>query len=121
MKKQTRHVFSTALVGCGALTVFATSSQAAITTLFTTGFNQAITPSNPVAYHDGALAGQNGWTAISGAGTNPEQVSNSATNGIVSLTTSGEDDAVPLGVTTDTTDSVFLSADVDLSAAQAGG
>jgi hypothetical protein len=119
MKNRTRQIVGAALMGCGALAALGTSSQAAI--LFTTGFDQAITPSNPVAYHDGALAGQNGWTAISGAGTNPEQVSNSATNGIVSLTTSGEDDAVPLGVTTDTTDSVYLAADVNLSAAQAAG
>jgi trimeric autotransporter adhesin len=121
MRNRTRQMVGAALMTCGALGAIATSSQGATVTLFTTGFDQAITTSNPVAYHDGALAGQNGWTAISGAGTNPEQVSNSATNGIVSLTTSGEDDAVPLGVTTDTTDSVYLSADVNLSAAQATG
>jgi hypothetical protein len=126
MSKRTRYVFGAALAGVAFMAVTAPSYG---TLLFTTGFNQTVTTANPVTYHDGILAsnvtpaqvGQNGWNAISGGGTNPEMVSNSATNGVVSLTTSGEDDAVPLTTASATNGSVFLDADINVSAAQAAG
>ncbi|MEK7952227.1 PEP-CTERM sorting domain-containing protein [Luteolibacter soli] len=88
------------------------SSQAA-TVLYSTDFNAP-------TYSNIALAGQDGWSAISGAGTNSPVVSNSATDGTISLTTSGEDlrhtftPAVTSG-------SIYMLAEITVGSAQATG
>lgn len=104
-----------------ALTVSATQSNAAL--LVSSNFN---TPT----YTDGALvtatdtttAGQDGWLNSSGAGTNNILVSNTATNGVVSLATSGQDVRKVAGASQGiNSGSAFLSALVNVTAAQATG
>jgi hypothetical protein len=115
-----RRKFAAAFIAA-SLSAVATSASAAV--LYSTNFN---TPT----YSDGLLnnntdtstAGQDGWLNTNAGGasvTNGIAVSNSATNGIVSLTTSGQDvrhqfSAVNSG-------SVYLDADINVSAAQSGG
>jgi hypothetical protein len=81
-------------------------------------------------YSDGALApvtvatdtttpGQDGWLNTNAGLTNPIQVSNSATNGIISLTTSGQDVRHPLSSSV-SSGSIFLDAHVTVSAAGSG-
>jgi hypothetical protein len=73
---------------------------------------------------DTTTPGQDGWITSSGGGMNNMVVSNTATNGFVSLTTSGQDvrrlfdggAAAAVG-----SGSVFLAADITVSAAQATG
>ncbi len=89
------------------------SSAANAVVLYSTGFNSP-------TYTNGGLVAQDGWAAHSGAGTNAIQVTNALTNGIVSLTTSGED--VNHGFAGQTAGtSVYLTAEITLSAAQAAG
>jgi hypothetical protein len=110
-------LIAAALVAAG--TCMASSAGAAV--LYSTGF------SSPT-YSDGALntntdtttAGQDGWLNTSGGGTNNITVSNTATNGIVSMTTSGQDVRHPLSGAV-TSGSVYLDADINVSAAQATG
>lgn len=73
-------------------------------------------------YSDGAIIGQDGW-AITGTSTvNPINVANTATNGNVTMNTTGQDvqrqfaTASPI-----TSGQVFLSADIDVTAANATG
>jgi hypothetical protein len=75
---------------------------------------------NSPTYSDGLLAGQDGWIVTSAGGTNDLTVANTATNGNVSMTTSGNDDR-RLFPTALTGGSYFLSADINVSAAQATG
>jgi hypothetical protein len=97
-------------------------AKAQITTLYSTNFNAP-------TYTDGLLnpgtdtttPGQDGWLHSSGT-TNFISVSNSATNGFVSLTTTGQDVRRLFdGAATVTSGSVFFDADVTVSAAQATG
>src|SRR6266496_3841743 len=110
MKKTTRvFLFTTALVAALAV-------NANATILYSTNFNSP-------TYADGNLNGQDSWAAHSSAGTNPIAVANSATNGTVTLATSGEDDHrnwTP-GNPAVTSGSVFLSADINVASAQAAG
>jgi hypothetical protein len=85
---------------------------------------------NSPTYADGALntntdtttPGQDGWLNTNAGGTNNISVSNSATNGFVSLTVSGQDVRRPFDAgATVTSGSVFFDADVTVSAAQATG
>src|SRR5438105_943946 len=101
----------------------APTAKAQITTLFSANFNAP-------TYSDGVLnvgtdtttPGQDGWLNSSGGGTNNITVSNSATNGFVSLTTSGQDvRRLFNGGATVTSGSAFYDADVNVSAAQATG
>jgi len=108
-----------------------------VAALFSTGALQASAASslykatfNSPTYSDGALntntdtttAGQDGWLNTSGGGTNNIAVSNSATNGIVSLTTSGQDVRHPFDSgQTVTGGSVYFEADITVSAAQNTG
>ena len=70
---------------CGLVSAFALASGEAQTNNYSTNFN--------TGYTTGNLAGQNGWTAISGAGTNPIQVN--ATTGVATVQAiAGEDDSV---------------------------
>jgi hypothetical protein len=103
------------------------------------GFSQAanaavmsVTFGTPT-YADGALnapspttdtttPGQDGWINTSGGGTNNIPVSNAATNGLVSLTTSGQDVRKLFdGAASFNTLSVYFTADINVSAAQATG
>ena len=87
-----------------------TSATANAVLLYSTDFNSP-------TYSNAILRGQDGWINTSGSGTNDITVSNTATNGLVSMTTSGDDERRPF--TTAVTDgSVFLSADINVSAAQ---
>lgn len=101
----------------------ATVSSAQMTTLYSTTFNAP-------TYSDGVLnvgadttsTGQDGWINTSGGGTNNITVTNSATNGFVSLTTSGQDVRRFFdGGATVTSGSVFFDMDITVSAAQATG
>jgi hypothetical protein len=80
--------------------------------LYSTNFNGPL-------YTDGPLIGQDGWAITGTTTTNPVAVSNTATNGSVALTTTGQDVNRPFASTT--SGSIFLSASITLSAAQATG
>ena len=88
-------------------------AHAALTVLYATDFN---TP----AYSDAALIGQSSWARTGTSTLNPITVSNTASNGLVSLTTSGEDAnrVFPGAVTSG---SVYLSATINVISAQATG
>lgn len=73
-------------------------------------------------YADGNLNTQNTWVNSSGLGTNNLTVANSATNGFVAMASSGDDEraaftSVPSAAGT----SIWLSADITVSAAQTAG
>lgn len=99
---------------------FAQTAAAQPIVLYTAGFDAP-------TYSDGVLnvgtdtttPGQDGWLNSSGGGTNNITVSNSATNGFVSLTTTGQDVRRPFSPVT--SGSVWLEADITVSAAQATG
>jgi hypothetical protein len=105
-----------AVSGCALI---AQTTRAAV--LYSTGFN-APTYSDGVLNNgaDTTTAGQDGWLNSSGGGTNNITVQNSATDGFVTLTTSGQDVRQPLSGAV-TTGSVYMSADFSVSAAQATG
>lgn len=107
-------IFGAALLG------FATFTNAA--PVFTADFNAPTYsdgPLNPVTTADTTTPGQDGWLNTSGAGTNNIPVTNSAINGLISMTTSGQDVRKPF--TAATNGSVYFSADVNVSAASATG
>lgn len=98
----------------------------AATILYTTDFNSSAAGhtgnfSGSADYADGPIIGQDNW-ALTSSTTNPINVANTATNGNVTLTTTGQDvnrqfaTANPI-----TSGSVYLSADIDVTAAQATG
>jgi hypothetical protein len=110
------------LGSCAALFV-AGGLQASAGSLYKATFNSP-------TYTDGVLnsgadtttAGQDGWLTTSGTSTNAIAVSNSATNGFVSLTTSGQDVRRPFDSgQTVTGGSVYFEADINVSAAQNTG
>ncbi len=116
---------SLAIIGAAAVaaTYGAQASQAAITVLDTANFNAP-------TYSDGALSaatttttpGQDNWLTTSAGGTNNILVSGSATNGLVTLTGAGEDVRRPFdGGASVTSGSVYLEADITVTAATAGG
>jgi len=73
-------------------------------------------------YSDGTLNLQNTWVNSSGLGTNNLTVANSATDGFVSMTTSGDDERATFTSVPNTAGtSIWLSADITVSAAQAAG
>lgn len=99
----------------GAVVVLggSTSAQGAVfTTLYSTDFNAP-------TYSDGGLIGQDGWAITGASVVNPIAVTNTGTNGIVPLTTTGQD--VNRTFAALASDSAFLSADFTISAAQATG
>jgi len=116
-KKLSRGLLAAGLITAGACV--GRSAGAAV--LYSTGF------SSPT-YTDGVLnsgadtttPGQDGWLNTSGGGTNNITVQNSATNGFVTMTTTGQDVRHPLSGAV-TSGSVYLDADVNVSAAQATG
>ncbi len=100
-------------VPVAAVALLAAAAGANATVLYSTNFNAP-------TYNDGALLAQDGWLLTGTTTTNPEAVSNSATNGFVSLTTTGQDVNRPYTPAA-TSDSVYISADITLSAAQSAG
>jgi len=95
--------------------------------LYSTGFSSPTYSdgplNNPSPATDTTTPGQDGWlnTNAGGATTlNPISVSNSATNGIVSMATAGQDVRHPLSGAV-TSGSVYMDADINVSAAQATG
>jgi hypothetical protein len=96
-----------------ALCLGALPAHAALTVLYSTDFN---TPT----HSDAALIGQDTWARTGTITLNPITVSNTATNGLVSLATTGEDAnrVFPGAVTSG---SVFLSATINVISAQATG
>jgi hypothetical protein len=96
-----------------AIAVVATlaSSARAGTILYQTNFN------NP-PYSDGAIIGQDSWAITGTSVVNPIMVANTATNGNVTLTTTGQD--VNRQFTSVNSGSVFLSADIDVTSAGTG-
>ncbi|MGN6625930.1 MAG: PEP-CTERM sorting domain-containing protein [Tepidisphaeraceae bacterium] len=110
-----------ALIATLGVAAFASASQAAV--LVSADFNAP-------TYSDGALntgadtttPGQDGWITSSGGGTNNILVQNTATDGFVTMTTSGQDvrkiadnnQAINSG-------SAYLSAQFSLSAAKTNG
>jgi len=113
-----RRVLLGAALSIGALALAAPATNASI--LYTTGFDAP-------TYTDGVLnsgadtttPGQDGWLSTSGT-TNLINVSNTATNGIVTMTTSGQDVRHPLAGAV-TSGSVYVDLDFSVSAAQATG
>lgn len=94
-----------------ALALAAGQANAGI--LYTTNFNAP-------TYSDGALVGQDGWSRTGTSTVNPLMVSNSATDGRVTLTTTGED-ANRAFTPALTADSIYLSADFTVNSATATG
>ena len=97
----------------------ASASSEAATVLYSTDFNAP-------GYADGAIAtdittGQSGWLYTAAAtGTSPV-IANTATDGVVSLASSGPDVKHALGDTVTAGTSVYVSATINLSAAQTAG
>jgi hypothetical protein len=102
---------------------WAASPVSAQVTLYAATFDAPTYTDGPLNSNtDTTTPGQDGWITTSAGGatvTNPISVSNSATNGFVSLSTSGQDVRRPF--TAVTSGSVFFDADINVSAAQATG
>lgn len=106
-----RNLKAIALVGIAATAISAGSAKAAV--LYSTTFNAP-------TYANGALIGQDSWAITGSTVTNPVAVSGLPTDGVVGLTTSGQDvnrvyTAAPVGTT-----SIFAGLDLTVSAAQGG-
>ncbi|MEQ1825900.1 MAG: PEP-CTERM sorting domain-containing protein [Pirellula sp.] len=80
--------------------------------LYSTNFNAP-------TYANGGLIGQDSWAITGASVVSPINVANAATNGNVALTTTGQD--VNRGFASTTSGSIFLSASIVVSAAQATG
>jgi hypothetical protein len=92
---------------------FVTSANAA-SVIYSTNFN---TPT----YSDGGLIGQDSWAITGTSVVSPIAVANTATNGNVALTTTGQDVNRPFTAIPASPGSVYLQADITVSAAQATG
>jgi hypothetical protein len=88
------------------------SADAAVTVLYSTGFDSP-------TYSDGGLIGQDGWLITGSSVTNVVNVANTATDGTVSLTTTGQDVRHTFAPAA-TTGSVFLSAEITVGSAGTG-
>lgn len=108
------------LVGVFSLAalVFAAQSARAQVILFSADFNAPTYVDGPL--NDNINPGQVGWLNTNAAGTNNISVTNSATDGFVTLTTSGQDVRHLLSMPI-TADSVFFRANITVSTAQATG
>ena len=96
------------LIGVIAL---ASPSAEAVTVVYSTDFNSP-------TYSDGGLIGQDSWV-LTNSTTNPIAVANTAVNGTVTLTTTGQD--VRRAFTPTTSGSVYLKADITVGSAQTSG
>jgi len=104
---------TTTLILCAIALVatLATTARAAI--LYSTDFNSAS------GYTDGPIIGQDSWAITGTSVVNPINVTNTATNGNVTLTTTGQDvnrQFTPVV----TSGNVYLSADITVSTAGTG-
>lgn len=106
MKRTTTiFLFATALVA-------AMAANASATIVYQTNFNSP-------TYSDGAIIGQDGWVITGTSTTNPINVANTATDGNVTLTTTGQDVNRPYTPVA-TSDKVLLSADINVATAGTG-
>ncbi len=105
----TRNITVGARAAIAALVLGSGVANAAI--VYSTDFNAP-------TYSDAALVGQDGWLQTGTVTTNPIQVSNTGSNGFVSMTT-GQDANHPFAAIT--TDSVLLSADITVNTASTAG
>jgi hypothetical protein len=103
------------------------SGARAASILYATDFNSATAGhtgnySGSANYTDTAIIGQDGW-AITGTSTvNPINVANTTTNGNVTMNTTGQDVQRQFATASPVTSGqVFLSADIDVTAANATG
>ena len=100
----------------------ASVAQAAFTPLYSANFNAPTYTDGPLTssttFDATQTPGQDGWLASSGT-TNLIAVSGAATNGVVTLTTTGQD--VRRAVSPVTSGSVYLQAAINVTAAQAAG
>jgi hypothetical protein len=110
MKKKSSLLAACAVFSLGAL---ATSKLEAVTVLYSTGFDSP-------TYSDGPLIGQDSWAITGTSVVNIVNVANTATNGTVSLTTTGQDVNRVFSPAV-TSGSVYLTANITVGAAQATG
>jgi PEP-CTERM motif len=111
-----------ALIFAAVVLIGQTQSASAQVILYSTNFNAPTYVDGPLNTNiDTITPGQDGWLNTSGGGTNNISVSNSASNGFVSLTTNGQDVRHLFNVGPITSTSVFFDADITVTAAQATG
>jgi hypothetical protein len=100
-----------------AASLLVTASAAAplhgVTFLYTTGFDGP-------GYTDGGLIGQDGWVITGTSVVNPIKVANTATDGTVTLTTTGQD-VRRLFTPAVVSDSLFMKFEITVASAQATG
>lgn len=101
----------TTVLAALAIASLAGAANAAI--LYTTDFNSGS------GYVDGALVGQNGWAQTGATATFPVAVANTGSNGFVRLGVTGQDVNHPFAA--QTTDSIYLTADVTITTVGAVG
>jgi hypothetical protein len=112
-----------ALVAC----LFAAQVARAATINYATDFNSATVGhtgnySTSASYSDGAIIAQDSWAITGTSVVSPIAVAGTATDGKVTLTTTGQDVQRQFATATPiTSGKVFLSADIDVTAAAAGG
>lgn len=95
----------------GAIALASPSAQA-VSVVYSTNFNSP-------TYSDGGLIGQDSWVITGTSVVNPINVANTASNGTVTLTTTGQD--VRRAFTAATSGSVYLKADITVGSAQTTG
>jgi hypothetical protein len=124
-KKNRIALASASILAVAGLTPMA---DAATTILYSTDFNGAAAGhtgnfATSPDYTDGGLIGQDGWAITGTSVVNPIPVTNSAVNGFVQMANNGQDVNRAFTPTAAASNggSVFLSADLNVSAAQAGG
>jgi hypothetical protein len=105
--KFTTRMFSLAIAA--AMCLVAVSANA--TNLYTTGFNAP-------TYSDGGIIGQDGWLITGTSVVSPISVANTATNGNVTLATTGQD-VNRVFTPAVTSGSVYLSYDINVASANA--
>jgi len=93
--------------------VAALPANAALTLVYSTNFNAP-------PYVDGNLVGQDSWAQTGTAATTPITVANTATNGTVTLATSGQD-VNRIFTPASTAGSVYLAANIIVGSAQTTG
>lgn len=90
----------------------ATSSVHGVSVIYSTDFNSP-------TYSNGGLIGQDSWVITGTSVVSPITVANTGVNGTVTLTTTGQD--VRRAFAAQSSDSVFLKAEITVASAQATG
>ena len=101
------------LLSLGLCAAAMTTSVRGVTVLYSTDFNAP-------AYSNGALIGQDSWAITGTSVTNPVNVANTATNGTVTLTTTGQDVKYAF-LPAVTAASLYMKAEISVASAQATG